>query len=117
MKEVAILLSIQFLLIFRSGLEFTRDMHVVANEMPVTESFIQETLRLVQQSLTLRKVMNEVDLVTEIGILHIPAGVTIATLLSITNVDQSILPSSPDVHTFCSDRYKVSCIHRFPLHK
>ena len=91
----------------RLGDDFTRDAAVVMEQMPLTDAFIQESLRLVQQSLTLRKVLNPVVLETERGVLHVPAGTTIATLLSITNLDEHALPPSPALLDFHSERYEV----------
>ncbi len=49
-------LAVVFVADVTSGQKFTRYMDVVSEKMPLTENFIQESLRLVQQSITLRKV-------------------------------------------------------------
>lgn len=67
----------------------------------------QESLRLSQQSITLRKCMHEVQFTTEAGDFALPAGTYIATLLSVTNVDEKYIPSNPPLHTFDPLRYEV----------
>ena len=50
-----------------AGSSYSAAYEVVAEQMPSTNAFIQETLRMVQQSLTLRKVLHPITLNTELG--------------------------------------------------
>lgn len=70
-------------------------------------SVIQESLRLAQQSITLRKVMSPCVMSVDGNDYQLPVGLTIATLLSVTNVDEKLLPVTPSVHEFHPDRYSV----------
>jgi cytochrome P450 len=92
-----------------TGSEFTSDFSIVSERMPLLDAFIQESLRLVQQSLTLRRVLSPVVLETERGAISVPPGVTIATLLSVTNTDASALPNEPNLNEFHAERYEVRC--------
>jgi hypothetical protein len=48
------------------------------------------------------------------GTFIVPEGMTIATLLSITNSDQTVLPNTIPLYQFLPNRYKVSFHH--PAH-
>lgn len=73
------------------------------------ECVIQESLRLAQQSITLRKVMKPMHFSTEVGDVTLEPGVYIGTLLSVTNVDALHLPPSAKPATwddYCPSRYE-----------
>lgn len=93
------------------GLEFYLDAAVLSGAMPTLEQCMQESLRLAQQSITLRKVMRPVTLATERGTFNIPPGYLLTTLLSATNCDPTHLPNAmPDStpETFNPDRYHAA---------
>ena len=56
-----------------------------------TEAAILESLRLAQQSITLRKALTNVTLASERGDIFVPKGTYIGTLLSVTNTDNETL--------------------------
>lgn len=62
------------------------------NELTFIEDVVQESLRLAQQSITLRKVMRP----CQFGDFHIPPGYYLATLLSITNQQTPTDQPPPD---------------------
>lgn len=69
------------------------------------EAVIYETLRLVQQSITLRKVMAPCTLSTERGEIALNPPFYLATLLSVTNMDEKHLDQHiPDLHKFRPER-------------
>jgi len=76
-----------------------------------TECVIQESLRLAQQSITLRKVMKPITFATEAGPVNVEPGVYLATLLSVTNVDALHLPPSVKSSSwddYCPERYEYT---------
>jgi hypothetical protein len=59
------------------------------------------------------QVMNPCTVQTETGVYSIPTGVTIATLLSITNVDSTVLPDQPALSYFDPQRYVVCTVQPY----
>lgn len=57
------------------------------------EAVILESLRMAQQSITLRKAMKDLTMETENGSVHVPKGWYVGTLLSVTNTHPDTLPS------------------------
>ena len=76
--------------------------------MPRLEAIIQESLRLAQQSITLRKIMRPVSFEYEDGIVQLGTGMYVATLLSVTNVDSRHVSNQPPLEEFVPARYTVS---------
>jgi cytochrome P450 len=97
------------------GEEWMRDMSVLNNQMLWLECVIQESLRLAQQSITLRKVVRP-TVVSFSDSRHqfvLKKGVYIATLLSITNVDEKSASDSElsdyPLEEFHPARYQGTC--------
>jgi cytochrome P450 len=66
---------------------------------------ILESLRLAQQSITLRKTMKECNFSVENEIYSLPKGLYIATLLSITNFEEKSVKSDKPLAEFWPSRY------------
>ncbi len=77
------------------GPDCLENMELLEDELKTIECVAQESLRLAQQSITLRKVMTPLTFTTEAGSFELPQGLYIATLLSVTNVDKTHLPEKP----------------------
>lgn len=76
------------------------------DQMVYLEAVIYETLRLVQQSITLRKVVSPCVLKSERGDISLDPSWYIATLLSVTNMDEKHLgPAIPQLTEFRPARY------------
>lgn len=76
------------------------------------EAVIQESLRLAQQSITLRKVLRPVSFSYEGGTLRLDPGMYIATLLSVTNKCNRHVPNHPPLAEFFPERYTLSSSNR-----
>lgn len=81
------------------------DHDVLDTKMPFIDSVCQESLRLSQQSITLRKVLRTCTFPTETGIYTLPEGTYIATLLSVTNVDRQATQHGPPLDAFAPERF------------
>ncbi|EGD74146.1 hypothetical protein PTSG_06155 [Salpingoeca rosetta] len=78
------------------------------DELVYLEAVVMETLRMAQQSITLRKTLKPVDMKTERGTVHIETGWYVGTLLSVTNTNTASLPPTPGaapLDTFDPNRF------------
>lgn len=75
------------------------------NELVYLECVIYETLRVVQQSITLRKVLQDSRLDTERGSIALPPSWYVATILSVTNMDRRHLGSVENLEEFVPERF------------
>lgn len=85
------------------------------DELVYLEAVIYETLRVVQQSITLRKVMGPCELATERGAVRLTQPWYVATILSVTNLDKKHLATVPDLAEFRPARYLVDNESRVEL--
>jgi cytochrome P450 len=94
------------------GAEFTRNFDVLDQGLKFTEAFTHESLRLAQQSITLRKVMRPTHFEAAPGeVFELPPGMYLATLLSVTNLNENALPpdararGAPPLSAFAPQRF------------
>lgn len=90
------------------GLHFYLVDEVLEKTLPTLEAVFQESLRLAQQSITLRKVMQPIQFATERGVHQIPPGFYLTTLLSVTNTSVDHVPGPSEPSIFNPDRYEGS---------
>lgn len=69
------------------------------DSMQFCEQLLMESVRIAQRSLTLRKVMREMEFAVEDQVYTLAPGVYIATMLSVTNID------GPELARFDPDHY------------
>jgi len=91
------------------GDQFYLDTDVLESGLQKLESVFQESLRIAQQSITLRKVMKPCVLETEACTFTVPAGYYLTTLLSVTNTCPKHVPVGAFQPTeFAPERYAGS---------
>ena len=83
------------------------DPETLDSELKELEAVCMESLRIAQQSITLRKVMKPAKFSTAQGDFDLPKGMYIATLLSVTNTDEGHVKHPFPLKEFHPERYQV----------
>lgn len=86
--------------------EFTRHLDKLDVAVPWLERVMQESIRLAQQSITLRKVLQPCEIADELATYAVPAGTYIATLLSVTNTDAQVPSLAMPLGEFHPERFQ-----------